>query len=228
MGSEDLFKRIKARKVSDLKRVSKSRAQMKKILIVCEGEKTEPAYFTDLTKHFRVNTASILEITGDCGSSPLSVVKCAREKYAYEKRRSDPYDKVFCVFDKDAHTGYHSAVSQIHSLQPKGVFEAVTSIPSFEFWLLLHFSCSRKAFSPRKGNSEGAQMLSELRKYLPHYEKNGMGVFNDLLDKLEDALLNNKRVESAALEDGCDNPSTRIGFLVNELFKVRDEFEGKK
>ncbi|EEV0091318.1 RloB domain-containing protein [Escherichia coli] len=86
MGSEDLFKKRKARRNNEFKRVSKARAQMKKILIVCEGEKTEPAYFTDFIKHCRISTASIVEISGECGSSPMNVVSWAKEKYNTEKK----------------------------------------------------------------------------------------------------------------------------------------------
>lgn len=227
MGSEDLFKKRRARRNDEFKRVSKSRPQMKKILIVCEGEKTEPAYFTDFVKYCRISTASIIEITGDCGSSPTSVVSSAKARYAKEKKKSAPYDKVYCVFDRDAHPSYHSAISQIHSLNPKNVFVAITSVPCFEFWLLLHFGYSRKAFSPQKGKSEGAQMLSELKNYIPNYEKKAHGVFAQLKDQLGDALSFCERVEKEAQKDGSENPTTKVGQLVKELFSIRDEFEQK-
>ena len=225
MGSEDLFKKRRARRNEEFKRVSKARAQMKKILIVCEGEKTEPAYFTDFVKHCRISTASIVEISGECGSSPTSVVSWAKEKYKTEKNKSDPYDKVYCVFDRDAHANFHTAIAQIQSLHPAGVFEAITSIPCFEYWLVLHFGYSRKSFSAQKGKSEGAQMLSELKKLMPDYEKKATGVFAKLQGRLEDAITHNKRAEVASQKDGSLNPSTKVGRLVTELISVRDEFE---
>ena len=51
MGSEDLFKKRKARRNNEFKRVSKARAQMKKIHIDCEGEKTQPPNITIFIKH---------------------------------------------------------------------------------------------------------------------------------------------------------------------------------
>lgn len=228
MGSEDLFKKRKARRNNEFKRVSKARAQMKKILIVCEGEKTEPAYFTDFIKHCRISTASIVEISGECGSSPMNVVSWAKEKYNTEKKRSDPYDKVYCVFDRDAHPNYDEALSRINSLNPKGIFVAITSIPCFEYWLILHFGYTRKSFSPQKGKSEGAQMLAELKKYMPDYEKKASGVFNKLQDRLDTALINAKRVEDAAKKDGSVNPSTKVGALITDLINIRDDFENEK
>ncbi|ELY5791400.1 RloB domain-containing protein [Cronobacter turicensis] len=227
MGSEDLFKKRVARRSQDFKRVSKARSPMKKILIVCEGEKTEPTYFTEFVNFCRISTASIVEISGECGSSPVNVVTWAKEKYRSEKRRSDPYDKVYCVFDRDAHSNYPAAGSQIQALKPENVFEAITSIPCFEYWLLLHFGYSRKAFSPQKGKSEGAQMLSELKKYLPNYEKKATGVFNELHARLNDALQNSQRAQQAAIKDGSDNPTTKVGMMVDQLLKIRDEFEKK-
>ncbi|MDI7398442.1 RloB family protein [Cronobacter dublinensis] len=227
MGSENLFKKRVARRNQDFKRVSKARAPMKKILIVCEGEKTEPVYFKEFVNFCRISTASIVEITGECGSSPTSVVTWAKDRYNMEKKRSDPYDKVYCVFDRDAHPNYLAAVSQIQSLKPENVFEAITSIPCFEYWLLLHFGYSRKSFSPQKGKSEGAQMLSELKKHMPHYEKKATGVFTELYARLNDALQHSQRVQQAAAKDGSDNPTTKIGIMVEQLIQIRDEFEKK-
>lgn len=228
MGSEDLFKKRKARHNAEFKRTSKARSQMKKILIICEGEKTEPTYFADFVKHCRISTASIIEITGECGSSPLSVLTSAKEKYAAEKKKGDPYDKVYCVFDRDAHPGYQSALTQIQEMNPKGVFEAITSVPCFEYWLVLHFGCCRKAFSPKGSKSEGAQMLSELKKFMPDYEKKAFGVFNRLQDRLHKAIDNCRTVEKASIQDGSTNPTTKVGSLVTDLMKVRDDFEKAK
>ncbi|MCU6668704.1 RloB family protein [Enterobacteriaceae bacterium H4N4] len=228
MGSEDLFKKRKARRNDEFKRVSKARTQMKKILIVCEGEKTEPAYFADFVKHCRISTASIVEISGECGSSPTSVVSFAKEKYAAEKRRSDPYDKVYCVFDRDAHSGYESAISQIKSLHPKDVFVAITSVPCFEYWLVLHFGYNRKAFSPQKGRSEGAQMLSELKKYVPDYEKKASGIFAKLFNRLETAISNSERAQTEATRDCSVNPTTKVGTLVTDLINIRNEYQKPK
>ena len=42
MGSEDLFYKRKAKISADLERRKAKRARYQKVLIVCEGEKTEP------------------------------------------------------------------------------------------------------------------------------------------------------------------------------------------
>lgn len=226
MGSEDLFHRRKAKTKSDLVRKNKNRQRMKKILIVCEGEKTEPEYFNDLIKFHRLTTASI-KVTGDCGSSPTSVVNYAKELFKAESEKNEPYDCVYCVFDKDSHADYQAALSQLDSLHPKGIFVTINSVPCFEFWLLLHFTYSRKAFANTKRKSCGAQMLDELKKFFPNYEKRQTGVFTILNNKLPDALKNCERANKSAFDEGSDNPTSKIDFLVKELIKIRDDFDEK-
>lgn len=228
MGSEDLFhKRRRPKKAAELKRGDKKRTPMKKILIVCEGEKTEPEYFSDLIISQKISAASVIEVTGDCGSSPKSVVEHAYERYREEHARGVPYDTVYCVFDKDSHSCYQEALQRLQDLHPKAVFIAVNSVPCFEFWLLLHFTYSTKAYGNQKGKSSGAQMLSELKRYMPEYEKKNKGVFTQLFSRLETAINNSDRVNAAALKSGTDNPTTKINTLVTSLLKIRADFEAK-
>ncbi len=79
------------------------------ILIVCEGEKTEPDYFKGLKKEWKVHPAQIEIIGKECGNTPISVVEYAiklkreRTKEA-KKERELEFDEVWCVFD---HEGIH-------------------------------------------------------------------------------------------------------------------------
>src|SRR5215510_3631820 len=60
-------------------------------LIVCEGEQTEPKYFTS----FRVLSATV-KIYG-CGANTVSLVK-----RAIELSQEVEYDQIWCVFDRDS------------------------------------------------------------------------------------------------------------------------------
>ena len=53
MGSDDLFKKKKARKLRDISRKKRTRDLYKRVLIVCEGQKTEPLYFDSLKKEMK-------------------------------------------------------------------------------------------------------------------------------------------------------------------------------
>ena len=79
-----------------------------RVLIVCEGSKTEPNYLREIVAHYRLSTANV-EITGDGGSAPNSVVE-----YALTLFEGDPdYNAVFCVFDRDGHTTFLQACARV-------------------------------------------------------------------------------------------------------------------
>lgn len=73
MGSDDLFKKRKAKSVKDTKRKSARREAYDRVLIVCEGTKTEPYYFEGLKAEYNLHSANI-RITGNCDSAPISIV----------------------------------------------------------------------------------------------------------------------------------------------------------
>ena len=149
MGSDDLFKKRKVRKARDISRWIAKRSENKKILIVCEGQKTEPMYFKALKNDYRL-LATDIRIVSAKRSDPMSLIKTAEIQYNESVNEGDPFDSVFCVFDKDEHAHYNDAVKTIAKLQPKSVYYAITSVPCFEFWLLLHYCCTTRQFESKK------------------------------------------------------------------------------
>lgn len=103
MGTDDLFHKRKATKVTQLQRAKESREPYDKVLIVCEGEKTEPHYLMELRGHLKLSQANI-KIDPNSDSSPTSVVKYTKE--LIKESPKDPYDHVFCVIDRDRHFDY--------------------------------------------------------------------------------------------------------------------------
>ena len=141
MGSDDLHHKRKARAAADLARRKSKRAPYDRVLIVCEGSKTEPNYLQELIDHLELNSANIA-IDGSSDSSPISVVRYAKRRYTEEKHYNDSFDRVFCVFDKDTHTTYQQALMEVVEFRRPKVFQAIQSVPCFEYWLLLHFEFS--------------------------------------------------------------------------------------
>lgn len=72
--NDQLFKRRKAQRKADLERRNGFKSEIKRALIVCEGEKTEPIYFKDLIGVLGLTSAEV-EVCGDSGAAPESVVK---------------------------------------------------------------------------------------------------------------------------------------------------------
>jgi hypothetical protein len=124
------------------------------------------------------------------------------------------------VIDKDRHPSYTQALDVITRAQPKATFPAVTSVPCFEYWLLLHFIYTDQPFHVTGNSSICTMVTKELRQYWPEYEKGSFGVFGRLLGELEFAKANAKHGLRAAESNYTDNPSTRIHELVEYLQKL--------
>jgi len=234
MGSDKLFQKRKALSKSQLKRRPASKNPERRILIVCEGEKTEVIYFKYMAKKFGLQATDsyYVKITGDCGSSPTSVVKYAEElaKEEYDLGNNG-YDKVFCVFDKDSHTDYHSAISLGQTLNKgrilKGKIETIKSVPCFEYWFIMHFKYTRAVYNASRGKSIGDMVLRDLKR-ISDFSKYNKIISEDQLN----ILFNNheKAIENAeyGMEEykkvGGDNPTTEVFKIIN-YFKETDELK---
>jgi hypothetical protein len=96
------------------------------ILIVCEGENTEPFYF----RQFRLSSA-IIKSVGE-GYNTTSLVN-----RAIQIANQGSYEQVWCVFDKDdfPDVDFNNAISMAESNN----FGVAYSNQAFEYWIILHF-----------------------------------------------------------------------------------------
>ena len=222
MGTDNLFHRKRAKSIKDLARKNARRSAYARVLIVCEGKKTEPTYFCELRDHYSINTANIV-VTGECGSDPSSILRHAKLEFRKSQREGNPFDKVFCVFDRDSHDKFSNTIDAIHAQKPQDIFTAVTSIPCFEYWILLHFIFTNKPYTCQRGNSAANQVMKELKRYMPDYEKCMPGIFNRLFDQIGQAKAFAVRLEKANERAGTDNPSTLVHQLVDYLQKLPEQ-----
>lgn len=211
MGSEDLHWKRKAKSRDRLKRHAAKRAPYDYVLIVCEGKKTEPYYFRELCDHLELNSANIEVVSSDA-SDPLNVVRTAKKRYREDKS----IDRVYCVFDGDCH-GYSQAVEMVRNLRPAKVFFSATSVPCFEFWLLLHFENTTRPFAPSRGQSACGVVLGDLRGHLTDYEKGSRHTFAATNGYLATAKERAIQVRRAALGTGSTGPFTDVDELVGYL-----------
>lgn len=214
-----------ARKPKGSKRKKATKESYDKVLIVCEGSKTEPNYFEEIQAHYQISSLNIV-IDGESGSSPSCVVKHAKKLAKKETDLGSPFDKIYCVFDKDNHACYDSALAQIQA-QSGDVFQSAQSVPSFEFWLLLHFEMTTRAYVSQQGNSVGAQVVRDLKAKdgMAQYDKGEKGSFKKLFNRLDTAKRNAERVLAAAESNQTDNPSTHVHLLVDYLQNIKGSNE---
>src|SRR2546426_2633782 len=155
--------RHKPRSASGFRRRGATREPYDVVLIVCEGEKTEPEYLKGLQKLHRLSNANITIVSGD-GNDPVSIVKHAID--AYRKAGGD-FNRVFCVFDRNGHANYQEALDLVanSALGKNGKLVAITSVPCFEIWILLHFGYTAAPFAVAGGRSACDNVIRAIREH---------------------------------------------------------------
>ncbi len=108
----------RAKPTSHLRRRQPTREPYDRILIVCEGKKTEPNYFVcegkktepnyfnEIRQEARISALHIRILHSQEGPQPLQVVSFAEAEFEKTKQ----FEKVFAVFDRDDHTTYANAI----------------------------------------------------------------------------------------------------------------------
>ena len=218
MGSDDLFHKRKAKRVEAHRRKMARRDPYERILIVCEGAKTEPNYFNWFRKELGLNKENIVIDIRKTGLDPLSLVEHAINTF---NKESD-FEHVYCVFDRDKHATYEAALDKIRAVRMKGKakIHPITSIPCFEFWLLLHFEYTTRQYEAPLDASNGDLVVANLKEHIPDYQK-GSSDFRYIDGKTADAIDRAKRIERYQETSGTENPSTKVYQLVEYLMGLK-------
>lgn len=212
---------MKARKRAEpiLERAAPALLEKPTILIVCEGENTEPSYF----KQFRLSSATIKPI--GLGYNTISLVNRAI-LLSQEKN----YNQVWCVFDKDdfAITDFNNAIA----IAEANNFGVAYSNQAFEYWILLHFDDHQGAGMHRKDYND--KLNSLLKPYNVTYDgENSKIITQHIFELLEgiDIKTQTYRVDLAIARatrnynllthknPAIEESSTTVFRLVEELLK---------
>ncbi len=178
------------------------------ILIVCEGEKTEPNYF----RAFRITNA----VYGE-GLETIRVV----EETQRINDQDGPFDQVWCVFDRDSFPPDHfdNAINKVNSLTDKG-FRVAYSNEAFELWYILHFEYQDAALSR---SSYGGRLSAHLGR---EYRKGDIEIYR-LLQTMGDESLAIRYAQrlrthhEVGLPHSHRNPETTVDILVQVLRNVQ-------
>ena len=163
----------RARSIDDYRRREGTRQRRKAILIVCEGEASEPQYFRALIKDRKLGTLVDIEIVGGA-KQHITLVNRAielrdeRRRIARKAERAGqlakpPFDEIWCVFDTEVEA--RSTFNEAIALAKEHGFKLAISNPAFEYWLLLHFEHTTRSFHTSR------EVRDTLRKHLPDYAK---------------------------------------------------------
>ena len=211
--------RRKPRPTKGYRRRGPTREPYDVVLIVCEGKKTEPEYFEGLKKACRLSNANIKVVPGD-GNDPVSILKHAIKEY---RRSNNDYDRIFCVFDRDGHVNYQQALDRIaeSSLGKNGTLDSITSVPCFEFWVLLHFEYTAAPFTAVGGKSACEKVIEAVRTYFPKYEKAMTDSFEKLQPNVDTAVTHAERLAQHNRDTDSENPATKVHKLVKYLRELK-------
>lgn len=203
MGQDKLFNKRKA----DLGRKVGTR-RLRRILIVCEGEKTEPNYFKAFPDNPEVYDS--LEVEGT-GYNTLSLVREAIRLRDEAVRNGQPYIETWCVFDKDSFSD-ESFFSAIEKARAQNI-RCAYSIEAFEIWYLLHFQYCDSQLNRSQYGGKLTELLG--RKY----RKNDASMYELLLSRQKTAIKHARRLydEKARLPCREQNPVTLVFRLVERL-----------
>ncbi len=202
MGHDKLFQKQKL-----LSRREKNR-KPRRILIVCEGKKTEPDYFRKFQANQEVYDS--IEIFGT-GYNTVSLINEAIRIKNEALQRKEPYIETWCVFDKDDFSigSFENAIRLAEQNQIKCAY----SIEAFELWYLLHFNFYDSALSRK----QYIDILSGLLK--KPYKKNDTEMYSLLRNRQSRAIQNARKLflQQCTLPLKDQNPVTTVFLLVERL-----------
>ncbi len=200
-----------------------------RILIVCEGKKTEPDYFKwwrkqlenirEVAKSKAVGGIDVnsfgdeIDVKGE-GKNTGSLVEKATE---LKNQASIDYTQVWCVFDRDSFPpeNYNAAIEKACNSDLKAAY----SNEAFELWYLLHFDYVNTGVS----RDQYKKMLTE--RLGEKYKKNDPAMYEKLLKHpkadqryaIGNAKKLNKLLNKHAGDYAKHNPSTTVFELVESL-----------
>ena len=181
------------------------------ILIVTEGEVTEPEYLNGFARATR-NSRVRIRVRGGVGV-PKTIVEFAKDRKieAEEQARGEKddnlrYDEVWCVFDFDE----HPSIPDAKQMARDNGIELAMSNPCFELWLWLHFA-------DQPGMRDHHRLQSMMKQYIPNYDKHVD--YSDYATGYEAAYGRASRLDKdakAANEEGR-NPTTGVWRLTESI-----------
>ena len=196
------------------RRRTHNRETRKKIVIVCEGEKTEIRYFRHLNS--RYGPVQVIPVHGNT-TDPKGIVRYANRMKREHDIDTRNGDGVWCVYDADENTDH--VLSEAYSMARRHEIDIALSNPSFELWVLLHF----KKWCWRTHRDEA---LREVTNMIPKYRKSH-DVYPDIENLQEQAMTNAKELVRTHTANGIDlhsqgsNPCSTVYELIEVISSIR-------
>jgi hypothetical protein len=185
------------------------------ILIICEGRETEPNYIRGFCESRRINLANVTLCAGSYETDAVSLVEIARQRF-----ETDPdYDGIYVICDDDGGPLQKARALASESLPHRDgrriSVELICSRPCIEFWLLLHFEYSSRAYR------SAAEVIADLRRHVTNYEKSDPHIFKQVEVGVDRAVANAKKLRRELAASGALSPGCDMDQLIERLLSMR-------
>jgi hypothetical protein len=184
------------------KKAKKQRTINKRILLLCEDEKSAKNYFESFKKDdkFKRNLAAVdVEVIHPTDFSPLGLIDKAIERRKESRKENIPLHYIWVILDKDKHANLNDAY---HKAVDINIYFGL-SIICFELWFLLHFHQTAKCYH----NCD--ELIKDMPEEFKEYSK-GKNYYDLLRDTMDTAIKNGLWLEEynlSSMGDGmnmCD------------------------
>lgn len=182
-----------------------------RILVLCEGAKTEVGYFSEMKRSLQIPSMDIKHRNG------------MKDVIAYvDDSNIRNFNEIWCVVDHDERNEdvrlLINRIKMINKRRPKRYelsrIEAIISVPCFEYWLLIHFEDTTRAYRGIPGKSACKQVTKRLKTYLPDYNKADPRIYSICYELLETAIVRAKKRREPS------HSSTDVWKLIERLRKI--------
>ena len=193
------------------KRLPGKNRPLRRILILCEDEKSSVLYL----KKFPVDK-DVVEVNCEgTGKNTDSLMEDAIQRKGQAEREGRPYQEIWVVFDRDSFP-QHNFNRAFDLARPNREITACWSNECFELWYLLHFQYQNTGMDRDRISKEVSKKIE--RSYL----KSDGTIFDTLHPMLPTALKNADRLYQWNEKNRTrfDNPSTKVHHLVALLQKL--------
>lgn len=220
MSSNDYFRKRNSSRKS--RKIEIREPNPNSFLIVTEGKKTEPMYFSGLRNYINNKYGRAIDVEYpkiDIAGEGRGTVKLVEEAIRLVARAKKKYSQVWIVFDKDDFSDFDEAID----LAEKNGYKVAWSNPSFEYWIYLHFQYSTSILCSDDWINRISKIFVERKIDSKGYKKNNPDVFDlvitygSLKSAIENANRSERHHNTDTLEPSKCNPCTKVQYLIQEL-----------
>ncbi len=193
--------------------------QRRPLIVICsEGETKSSEYY--YFRNYRTRDLRIQFSTGN-STDPKGMLDDLLKYIQKEDIKSEDHVKIFLVLDTDLDDRRIEKIKEIEETCIENNIEIITSAPTFEIWLLLHYRSNKLRFN----NSQDVK--KEIERINGRYSET-MNMYNIIKSNTDQARKIAKSLEENAISNHEELISANPHTSIYKVLDTIDEFCQKK